>query len=105
MFGSIGTMKVKPGQEAAFLKVIEEWGGGRGSRIDGPLRIYVSRSQRDPNVLLNIALFDTKEHYEANAASPEQDRWYRSMLPFLQEPPEWHDHEVLLAYEFVPPAG
>jgi hypothetical protein len=55
-------------------------------------------------MLLLTVLFDTREHCEANAADPEQDRWYRQMVECLDEPPEWHDHEVLLAYEFTPPA-
>ncbi len=105
VFGTIATMHVKPGMEAPVLKALEEWGGGRGSRIDGPIRIYVARSQRDPNVLLNIVLFDSREHYEANANDPDQDRWYRTILPLLKSPPDWHDHEVLLAYEFLPPAS
>ncbi len=105
MFGTIATMRVKPGAESSLLRVLEDWGRERGTRIDGPLRIYVSRSQREPNVLLNIALFDSREHYEANAADPGQDAWYRSMLPFLESPPDWHDHEVVLAYDFVPPAA
>lgn len=105
MFGSIATMRAKRGKEDELLKFFEAWGGGRGSRIDGPVRVYVSRSTRDPGVLINVVLFDSREHYEANAADPAQNAWYQSLLPLLEAPPEWHDHEVLLAYEFVPPSA
>jgi quinol monooxygenase YgiN len=105
VFGTIATCRVKPGMEDGFLQAIEEWGQSRGSEIEGPLRVYVARSVQDPNVLLNIVLFDSREHYEANAADPEQDKWYQRMVANLEAPPEWDDHEVLLAYEFVPPEG
>ncbi len=105
MFGTIATVSPKAGMEDAFLRLIEEWGSERGSKIAGPQRIYVARSERDPSVLLLTVLFDTREAYEANAADPEQDRWYNRMVECLNEPPDWHDHEVLLAYEFTPPAS
>src|SRR5512146_3041402 len=98
MFGTIATMRVKPGCEDDLLNVFEEWGRDRGARIDGPIRVYISRSERDANVLLNIALFDTREHYEANAADPAQDAWYRKMLPSLAGEPACHDHAVALAH-------
>jgi hypothetical protein len=103
MYGTIATMRAKPGMEDQLLGMLEEWGRERGSRIAGPIRVYVSRSERDAGVLLNIALFDSRETYEANAKDPEQDAWYRRMVQYCAAPPEWHDHDVLLAYEFMPP--
>lgn len=103
MFGTIATLKPAPGKEDELLAALEEWGRDRGSAIAGPIRVYIARSERDPGVLLNIALFDSKERYEENAADPAQDAWYQRMAACLSEPPEWHDHEVVLAYEFVPP--
>jgi len=104
MFGTIASMRAKPGMEDRLLDALEEWGRDRGSRISGPLRVYVARSERDPGVLLNIAMFDSRAHYEANARDPEQDQWYQRMVQYCAEPPEWHDHTVLLAYEFTPAA-
>lgn len=56
-------------------------------------------------MLLNIAMFDSRAHYEANARDPEQDQWYQRMVQYCAEPPEWHDHTGLLAHEFTPPAS
>jgi len=103
VFGTIATMKPAPGKEDELLAMLEEWGRDRGSSIAGPIRVYIARSERDPGVLLNIALFDSRETYRANAESPEQDAWFQRMAACLAQPPEWHDHEVVLAYEFVPP--
>lgn len=103
MFGTIASMRAKPGMEERLLGALEEWGRDRGSCIAGPVRVYIARSENDPTLLLNIAMFDTREHYEANARDPKQDRWYQRMLAFCSEPPDWHDHTVLLAYEFTPP--
>ncbi len=103
MFGTIATMRAKPGHEDQLLALLEEWGRDRGSRIAGPIRVYVARSEREPGVLLNTALFESRESYEANANDPEQDAWYQRMVEHCVVPPEWHDHEVLLAYEFIPP--
>ena len=87
MFGTIASLRAKAGMEDRLLETLEEWGRERGARIDGPVRVYVARSERDPGVLLNIAMFDSREHYVANAQDPEQDAWYQRLLAFFDPPP------------------
>ena len=41
-----------------------------------------------------VAVFESKETYEANANDPAQDAWYRKFRALLTADPEWNDGEV-----------
>ena len=42
--------------------------------------------------------FESEEAYRNNAATPEQDAWYRRMLEHLEGDPEWHDGEIVQSF-------
>src|SRR5206468_1022752 len=67
MFGTVASMRAKPDMELPLLELMEEWGRARGTVIPGAVHVYVARSERDSGLLLMIALFDSREHYFANA--------------------------------------
>lgn len=43
-------------------------------------------------------VFASKALYEANAADPEQDRWYRQLTTLLEGEPRWIDGDVLAVH-------
>jgi quinol monooxygenase YgiN len=49
----------------------------------------------NPNELYLVAVFESKEAYESNANSPEQDARFREMMEMLAAEPEWHDGEII----------
>ena len=64
-------------------------------KVPGYLSSHVMVAD-DGKTMVNVAVFDSKESYQANAGSPEQDARYREFRSFLESDPEWHDGEVLL---------
>ncbi len=48
--------------------------------------------------LVATVLFDSREHYEANAADPAQDAWYRELVTLVEADPTWADGDVLTAH-------
>jgi hypothetical protein len=42
--------------------------------------------------------FESKEAYQKNAASPEQNARYEEYRALLDADPEWHDGEIIASY-------
>ncbi len=58
---------------------------------------YIFRLDRDPQDMILVAVFESKESYEANASDPEQDRWYQELRSHLESEPQWNDGEIFSA--------
>jgi heme-degrading monooxygenase HmoA len=84
---------------------MEELGRRMGEeemRIPGYVAQYVYRMDADPDELYLTVLFESREAYHANAASPDQAARYEQLIALMAAPPEWHDGEVIFAH---PPRG
>jgi quinol monooxygenase YgiN len=93
MWGTVARMRVKPGHEQALLDVsAEEIATNRPS---GFVSTLVYRSAGDPQEYWMAVAFESEEAYRSNAASPEQDDWYRRLLEHMEGEPEWHDGEIV----------
>ena len=97
MYGTVARMRFKPGQAAAAQAFMRQ---SESRPVPGAVAVYVYQMDADPNEIYMAAVFDSKETYVANAASPEQDAEYRQLLSFLDGPPEWHDGEIVVAQTF-----
>lgn len=95
MFGTIAHARVKPGHEQALLAVMDEWYTQRRPTVAGALGGYLFRSEHDPNDVVLVAIFEDRDSYYANAADPEQDRWYRRLREHLESDPAWEDGEII----------
>ena len=67
-------------------------------QIPGYVAQYVYRLDADPDELYLTVLFDSREAYHANAASPDQAARYEELVALMAAPPEWHDGEVIFAH-------
>jgi quinol monooxygenase YgiN len=95
MYGTVARMRVKKGFEARFSEVMKEY---EGVEIPGAVASYVYRLDHAPDVYYYLcAIFESKESYRANAASPEQDARYRKLAALLDGEPEWNDGEIIFA--------
>ena len=92
MYGTIARMKVKPGGEARLREMMAEF---EKLKVPGARGTIVYRSDADPNEIFLAVVFDSKEAYRANAASPEQGERYRGYRDLLTADPEWHDGEIV----------
>lgn len=94
MYGTVARFRLKPGMEAELIRLNQEY---QGLQIPGMRAEYLYRSDKDPNEYYMAVIFESKESYHANAASPEQDERYRKFRALLEADPEWHDGEVVHA--------
>ncbi|HEV2236833.1 MAG TPA: hypothetical protein VGR57_09270, partial [Ktedonobacterales bacterium] len=56
---------------------------------------YVYQMDAEPNTYYMTVVFESRESYQANAQSPEQDARYQALLALLESPPEWHDGTII----------
>lgn len=91
MYGTVARMRVKLGAEERLNALMREY---EELHVPGYRATYVYWMDADPREAYIAVIFDTKENYDRNADSPEQDKRYREMLTLLDGEPEWHDGEI-----------
>jgi antibiotic biosynthesis monooxygenase (ABM) superfamily enzyme len=91
MYGTVARMRAKPGAEARLDALMRDY---ESLHVPGYRATYVYRLDADPREAYIVVIFDSKETYDANADSPEQDKRFREMLDLLEGEPEWHDGEI-----------
>lgn len=93
MYGTIATMRVKPGKEQELQRAMTL----EGRDVPGFVFAHIYRMDDDPNTLMLAVAFDSRETYRANAESPEQHAEYETYRALLEEEPEWHDGEIVFS--------
>jgi quinol monooxygenase YgiN len=103
VYGTVARLRCKPGGLAA----VRAWIDVQSQRqtMAGWISTTIYQSDEDPNVVWVAVVFDSRESYHANAATPIQDRLYHQMLTGLEAPPEWHDGDVISHLEHSTPGG
>lgn len=91
MYGTVAHARIKAGAEERMTAMMREFAG---LSVPGYRATYVYRMDSDPREIYMAVVFDSKEAYDRNADSPEQDQRYREMLELLEGAPEWHDGEI-----------
>jgi heme-degrading monooxygenase HmoA len=102
MYGTMARLRVRPEAEAEFQRFAMDH---EELALPGLVGQYVYRMDTDPSECYLVVLFESKDAYRANAASPEQDARYRRWRELLVEDPEWHDGEIILAFDHRVPAS
>ena len=92
MYGTVARFRIKQGAEEQLDQRQREF---EALRIPGYVRSIVYRMDTDPQECYLAVVFDSKEAYQANAASPEQDARYRQLVTLMDGEPEWHDGEIV----------
>ena len=92
MYGTIARLTLKPGMAGA----VTAWADSVGARaIPGHIETLLYTMDADPNTLMLVVLFESREAYRANAASADQHADYLTMRSFLAAEPEWNDGEAV----------
>jgi len=97
MYGTIFRMRVKPGKENDLRAAFDNWEHERKPKVTGEVASLVLKSDKVPGEFLGVAVFKDKKSYTANAADPEQDKWYKQMRLLLESDPEWNDGDYIFA--------
>ena len=92
MYGTIARLKVRPDMLEQFVAYGKE---NNAPSAPGWVATYVYQLDADPSEFMLVAVFESREAYVANAASPEQDAMYRTLRAMLVADPEWNDGEVV----------
>ncbi len=97
MYGTIARMRPKAGHEQQIAELMDQWNRERKPKVSGAVGSYLLRPDRNPDEVLLMAIFDSRETYRANADDPEQDAWYRQLRENLEADPSWEDGEITAA--------
>lgn len=92
MYGTVARVRIKPGMEEKFIEHLSSY---ERTNVPGFVATYLYRLDARPDDYYLVVIFDSKEAYVANAASPEQDKRYREFRALLEEDPKWHDGEIV----------
>jgi hypothetical protein len=93
MYGTVTRVRPKA-QAREQLEVFQrEWLRERKPKVPGAIASYVVLHEGDDATV--VAIFADKASYQANAADPEQDRWYRRFRELIENDPVWEDGEIV----------
>ena len=95
MYGTVARWRVKEGKQDELERLSNEL---MSDRPAGSRAVYVYRSDSDPREYWVAGVFESKDVYTANSASPEQGERFRRLRELMDADPEWHDGEVVIGY-------
>ena len=91
MFGTIGHVRLKSGNEAALKSLMDEWKQTIRPQIPGSVFELAGTSVSRPGETVFIALMQDEATYRALANNSDQDAWFRRMLELAEGDVEWED--------------
>jgi quinol monooxygenase YgiN len=92
MYGTVARMRVKPG----LVNQLQDWMRQEENRsVPGYKTSYTYQMDTDPTTVFVAIVFESREAYVANAQSPQMDARYHELPALLEEPPEWHDGQII----------
>jgi antibiotic biosynthesis monooxygenase (ABM) superfamily enzyme len=94
MYGTVARLHIKPGMEARFQELQQEF---NAAHVPGSVTQYVYRMDNEEDVYYLAVIFENKAAYTANANSPEQNERFQEYSALLASEPEWHDGEIVYA--------
>jgi len=95
MYGSISRWRIKEGKQEELERLAGELFRGRSS---GSRAVHLYRSDADPREYWVAGVFESREAYALNSASPEQGARYQRLRELMESDPEWHDGEVVVSH-------
>ena len=98
MFGTIGHARLKSGSRGELDALMAEWNQTIRPKIPGEFVQLVGHADGRPDELVFVALAQDKATYQALAAMPEQDAWFRRLADHVEGDVRWED----VAMEMIP---
>ncbi len=95
MYGTVAQLRALPGLGEQLETLVRN---PEFVAIPGLIATYGYRMDAGADEYYLAVIFDSKEAYAANAASPEQDKRYRTMRALLATDPVWHDGEIIVTH-------
>jgi heme-degrading monooxygenase HmoA len=95
MYGSVSRWRVKEGKQDELERLLKEISG---ERAPGSRALNVYHSDADTREYWVAGVFESREAYTSNSATPEQSGRFQRLRELMDSDPEWHDGEVVLSY-------
>jgi heme-degrading monooxygenase HmoA len=93
MYGSVARWHVKDGKQGELERLAEEL---MNERPPGSRAVYVYHSDADPREYWVAGVFESREAYTSNSATPEQGARFQRLRELMDGDPEWHDGEIVV---------
>lgn len=90
MYGTIAKVTAKPDKIEALRALAK-----RLELAPGQIARYVYQMDANPQEYMLVGVFESREAYRANAASPAQHERFMELRSLLTVDPEWHDGEIV----------
>src|SRR3954463_12254206 len=91
MYGTIARLKVRKDRLRDFFALGKEWDDRERKRAIGYLGSEILWEDADAGRACLIVHFSSRESYNENANSAEQDAFYQKLRACLEGDPEWID--------------
>jgi len=95
MYGSVSRWRVKEGKQEELKRLAGELMRDRPS---GSQSVSVYQADSDPREFWVCGVFESREAYTSNSASPEQGARFAKLRELMEGDPEWHDGEIVVHY-------
>jgi quinol monooxygenase YgiN len=95
MYGTVSRWRVREGKEEELKRLSDE---PMQDRPSSARAVYVYQSDQDRREFWVVGVFESREAYAANAATPEQSERFGKLRALMETDPEWHDGEVVVHY-------
>lgn len=95
MYGSVARWRVKEGKQDELERLADEL---MRDRPAGSRAVYVYRSDNDPREYWVAGVFDSRDAYTSNSATPQQGERFQRLRELMDADPEWHDGEIVVAH-------
>lgn len=96
MYGTVARFRLKPNAKEKLIELAQQFGS---LNIPGFVSEQIYQMDKDSNEYYMAVVFSNKEAYFANANTPEQHQRYLQYRALMEGEPEWHDGEVVYAFE------
>jgi quinol monooxygenase YgiN len=90
MYGTIAKVRINRERIEELRALADSMG-----LAPGQIARTVYKMDNDPDVFYLAAVFESREAYQANAASPEQHERFMQLRALLLADPEWYDGEII----------
>jgi quinol monooxygenase YgiN len=94
VYGTVARVRLLPGALEEFERMTRE----DGPRVPGLVFEHLYRLDAEPDTVMLAIGFASREAYDANATSPEQQALYARYRALMAADPEWHDGPVVTTY-------
>ncbi len=91
MYGTVFQYRLKPGKEAEFDRMTEEF---MANPPEGFVGAWTYRLDAGNNEYITAAAHSSKAAYQENAQSAAQAKWFEGLRALMVDDPQWHDGEI-----------